>query len=220
MVKLKIGVLISGRGSNLQALIDACAHDAFPAEIALVVSNVADAAGLARAEAAHIATRVVDHRAFASREEFEDALNTTMKAAGVELICLAGFMRLLTESFVNRWWDRLINIHPSLLPSFRGLHVHERVLEYGVQFSGCTVHFVRPSMDDGPVIVQAAVPVLPADTPDSLAERVLAEEHVIYPLAVRLIAESRVRVTDERVRLQGTLAPRGAMVNPMMKPLS
>lgn len=220
MAKLKIGVLISGRGSNLQALIDACDHDAFPAEIVLVLSNVADAAGLARAEAAHIATRFIDHRGFASREEFEDALNIAMKTAGVELICLAGFMRLLTESFVNRWWDRLINIHPSLLPSFRGLHVHERALEYGVHFSGCTVHFVRPSMDDGPVIVQAAVPVLPADTPDTLAERVLAEEHVIYPLAVRMIAEQRVRVTDERVRLQGTLAPRGALVNPMLKPLS
>lgn len=217
MAKLRVGVLISGRGSNLQALIDACSREEFPAEIALVISNVSAASGLERAKAAGIPTLVIEHRAFETREAFEQAMSDALKAAAVELVCLAGFMRLLTDTFVNRWWDRLINIHPSLLPSFRGLNVHERVLEYGARFTGCTVHYVRPAMDDGPIIVQAAIPVLTDDDADTLAERVLGEEHVIYPLAVQLIAESRVRVSDERVVIQGALAPRGALVNPTLQ---
>lgn len=216
MAKLKVAVLISGRGTNLQALIDACSAEAFPAELVVVVSNVAGAAGLARAEAAGVATAVIEHRGFDDRPSFEDAVHDALKSAGAELVCLAGFMRILTEDFVARWRDRLINIHPSLLPAFRGLNVHERVLEYGARFSGCTVHFVRATMDDGPIIVQAVVPVVPDDTPEALAERVLAEEHMIYPLAVQLIAEARIRVSDERVLVRDARAPRGALINPSL----
>jgi phosphoribosylglycinamide formyltransferase 1 len=212
--RLKVGVLISGRGSNLQALIDACAEPAFPAAIALVLSNVQSAGGLARAAAAGLPTCVVDHQRFADRSRFEDVLDAALLAAGVELVCLAGFMRLLTDRFVERWRDRLINIHPSLLPAFRGLHVHERVVASGVRFSGCTVHFVRPAMDDGPIIVQAAVPVHADDDADRLAARVLAAEHRIYPLAVRLIALGRTRIDDERVLIEGAHAPAGTLVNP------
>lgn len=216
MAKLKIGVLISGRGSNLKALIDACAAEDFPAEIVRVIANVTGAGGLAYAEGAGIPWQMIDHRAFRDREGFEDALHRALKDAGVELICLAGFMRLLTESFVNRWWDRLINIHPSLLPAFRGLHTHERVLEYGARFTGCTVHFIRPAMDDGPIIVQAVVPVAMDDTAEALAARVLREEHIIYPLAVRMVAEQRVRVVQDRVIVQGAGTPRGALVSPTL----
>ena len=214
MAKLKVGVLISGRGSNLQALIDACADEDYPAEIVLVISNVPGAAGLARAQVTAIPTAVIDHKAFDGREPFEQALNEALSAANVELICLAGFMRLLTEAFVNQWRDRLINIHPSLLPAFRGIHIHERVIEYGARFSGCTVHFVRPSMDEGPIIIQAVVPVLQDDDPDVLAARVLAQEHRAYPLAVRLIAESRVRVANELVVIGDFRCEDGAMINP------
>jgi phosphoribosylglycinamide formyltransferase-1 len=214
LAKLKVGVLISGRGSNLQALIDACADENYPAEIVRVISNVPGAAGLARAQAAEIPTVVIDHKAFDDREAFEVALGEALSGAKAELVCLAGFMRLLTEGFVNRWHDRLINIHPSLLPAFRGIHIHERVIEYGARFSGCTVHFVRPAMDDGPIIIQAVVPVSQDDDPDLLAARVLAQEHRAYPLAVRLIAESRVRVADERVVIGDFRSEDGAMINP------
>ena len=212
--KLRLGVLISGRGSNLQALIDACAAPDYPAEIALVVSNVASAYGLERAAEAGIPTRVIDHKPFASRGDFETALTAALRETGCGLVCLAGFMRLLTPSFVEAWWDRLINIHPSLLPAFRGLHTHERVIEYGAKFSGCTVHFVRPAMDDGPIIVQAAVPVLDGENADGLAARILVQEHRIYPLAVRLIAEGRARVEGARVRIESAGAPEAALVNP------
>ena len=214
MAKLRLGVLISGRGSNLQSLIDACADSGYPAEIVLVISNVPDAAGLQRAEAAGIATRVIDHKAFDGRAPFENALHEALKGADVGLVCLAGFMRLLTDGFVDRWRDRLVNIHPSLLPAFRGLHIHERVLEYGARFTGCTVHFVRPAMDDGPIIVQAVVPVRADDDADALGARVLAEEHRIYPLAVRLIAEGRTRVSNERVIVTGAEPDGAAMMNP------
>ncbi len=219
MAKLKVAVLISGRGSNLQSLLAACAEETYPAEIVLVISNVPGAAGLAHADAAGIPSLVIDHTGFASREPFEDALNEVLTAAGAELVCLAGFMRLLTDAFVNRWWDRLINIHPSLLPAFRGLHVHERVLDYGARFSGCTVHFVRPAMDDGPIIVQAVVPVMPDDDVEALAARVLGEEHVVYPLAVRLIAGGRVRVSKERVLVRDARGARGALINPALPSL-
>ncbi|MBK8211347.1 MAG: phosphoribosylglycinamide formyltransferase [Rhodospirillales bacterium] len=215
MARLKVAVLISGRGSNLQALIEACAAPAFPARIVLVLSNVADVFGLERAAAAGIATRVVDHRGFDGREQFEEALHRALIEAGAELVCLAGFMRLLTDGFVERWRDRLINIHPSLLPAFRGLHVHQRVIAAGARFSGCTVHYVRPAMDDGPIIVQAAVPVHEDDDPDQLAARVLVEEHRIYPLALRLIAEDRTRVEAERVFVTGAEAPLAALINPL-----
>lgn len=211
---MKLAVLISGRGSNLQALIDACADADFPAEIALVLSNKADAAGLERAEKAGIATQVLNHKNYADRETFDAAMSEVIEASGAELVCLAGYMRLLSDDFVRTWRDKLVNIHPSLLPAFKGLHVHEQTLEAGVRFSGCTVHFVRPAMDEGPIIAQAVVPVLADDTPDILAARILEQEHVLYPLAVRLIAEGRVRVTHEVARIDDHQAPEGALLNP------
>lgn len=206
-MSLKVGVLISGRGSNLQALIDAAADPEFPAEVALVISNRDDAQGLKRAAAADIPTKVIRQRDFSEEGGFENAIHAAMSEAGVGLVCLAGFMRLLNDDFVKKWKDRLINIHPSLLPALKGLHVHERALENGMRISGCTVHFVRPSMDSGPIIMQAAVPVDPDDTAESLADRVLEWEHRIYPLCVRLIAEKRVRVTNEKVRIADAPAP-------------
>jgi phosphoribosylglycinamide formyltransferase-1 len=211
---VKLAVLISGRGSNLQALIDAAATPGYPAEIALVLSNRPDAAGLARAAAAGLATAVVDHKAFADRAPFDAALDRVLRAHGVELVCLAGFMRLLTRDFVEAWRDRMINVHPSLLPAFKGLRTHERVLAAGVRFAGCTVHFVRPEMDEGPIIVQAAVPVLATDDADTLAARVLAAEHRCYPLAVRWIAEGRARVDGDRVLIDGVVVPSEALINP------
>jgi phosphoribosylglycinamide formyltransferase-1 len=195
---LKVGVLISGRGSNLRALIDACAGGKIPAEIVLVISNKADAAGLDHARRANIPTRIIDHRKYPDRATFDTAMTAALRAAGVELLCLAGFMRLLSRGFVATWRNRMINIHPSLLPAFPGLDTHARALAAGVRFAGCTVHFVRDETDTGPIIVQAAVPVQPGDTPDSLAARVLEAEHRAYPLALRLVAEGRVRVEGER----------------------
>lgn len=215
MARLRAGVLISGRGSNLQALIDACADPAFPAEIAIVISNNPTAPGLARAERAGIPTRVIPHKEFPDRPSFDAVIEGALKETGVELVCLAGFMRLFSDGFVERWRDRMINIHPSLLPAFKGTKVHEQVLAAGVRFTGCTVHFVRPAMDEGPIIVQAVVAVLPGDDAARLADRVLAEEHRIYPLALRLIAEGRVRVTGERAEITGAAGPTPpALVNP------
>jgi len=214
VARLKIAVLISGRGSNLQALIDACADPKFPAEIALVLANLPGASGLDRARAAGLATVAVDHRGFPDRESFEARMTEALEAAKVELVCLAGFMRLLTAGFVERWRDRLINIHPSLLPAYPGLDTHARALADGVRFAGCTVHFVRAEMDHGPIVVQAAVPVRPDDDAASLAARVLAEEHRCYPLALRLIAEGKVRIEDGRCRIEGAAAPGAVLINP------
>jgi phosphoribosylglycinamide formyltransferase-1 len=194
-----VGVLISGRGSNSQALIEAARAPTFPAKIVLVVSNVPSAQGLLRAEAGLIPTLTINHKDFASREDFDAALDAALREAGVELLCNAGFMRLHTEGFVRNWWNRHLNIHPSLLPAFKGLHTHARVLEEGVKITGCTVHFVRPETDTGPIVAQAAVPVLPGDTPDSLAARVLQAEHRLYPHALRLVASGAVRVEGEIV---------------------
>jgi phosphoribosylglycinamide formyltransferase-1 len=215
MARLKVGVLISGRGSNLQALLDAAAQPGFPAEIALVVSNRAGAGGLARAERAGVRTVILEHTRYPDRDSFDRAIEAALNEAGVGLVCLAGFMRLLSDGFCKRWHDRLINIHPSLLPAFKGMHVHEAALKAGVRISGCTVHFVRPAVDSGPIIVQAAVPVLADDTPDALADRILAAEHRIYPLALRLIAEGRVSVANERVLIAGGRAPDDVLINPL-----
>jgi phosphoribosylglycinamide formyltransferase-1 len=195
----RVGVLISGRGSNLQALIDATAAPNYPADIALVLSNVAGAEGLARAEAAGIPTLVVNHKDFASREDFDSVLEAKLNQAGIELLCNAGFMRLHSEAFVRSWWNRHLNIHPSLLPAFKGLHTHARVLAEGAKISGCTVHFVRPEMDTGPIVAQAALPVLGTDTPESLAARVLEAEHRLYPHALRLVASGAAHVEGECV---------------------
>ena len=214
LAKLKLAVLVSGRGSNLQALIDACAEPAFPAEIVLVLSNVPDVFALERAGKAGIPTAVVNHKDYPNREAFEAAMNAHLDASGAALVCMAGFMRLLTDGFVDRWHDRLINIHPSLLPAFKGLHVQQAALDAGVRFSGCTVHYVRPAMDAGPIVVQAVVPIHGDDDAGKLAGRILEQEHVIYPLAVRLIAEGRCKVVDEKVVLSDAPPPAGALVNP------
>lgn len=215
MARLRLGVLISGRGSNLQSLIDHfCVADA-PAEICIVISNNPDAVGLARAATAGLTTLVIDHREFDGRAAFDTALTTALVEAQVELVCLAGFMRLLTTEFVQAWRDRMINIHPSLLPSFKGLHTHARAIEAGVRFAGCTVHYVRPEMDEGPILVQAVVPVLADDDEDSLAARVLAAEHRCYPAAIRMIAEGRVRIEGERAVIAGSgEMPLTTQVNP------
>jgi phosphoribosylglycinamide formyltransferase-1 len=193
--------LVSGSGSNLQALLDACATPDFPAEITVVVSNVASAYALQRAAAAHVKTQVIDHKAYAKREDFERVLAGTLKEQHVELVCLAGFMRLLGPTFLNAFPGKVLNIHPALLPAFPGMHGPRQALAQGVKISGCTVHFVDEGTDSGPVIVQAAVPVLPGDDEAALAARILAEEHRIYPLAVRWVAEKRVTVEGRTVRV-------------------
>lgn len=195
----KTGILISGRGSNMQALVKAARDPAYPAEIVVVVSNRPSAEGLAFAEAEGVATEVVDHKAHASREAFDDALDAALKRHGVELVACAGFMRIMTEGFVGRWRDRMINIHPSLLPAYKGLHTHERALADKVTRHGCSVHFVRSDVDDGPLIAQASVPVLKSDNPDTLAARVLDAEHKIYPRVLALVASGAVRVEGERL---------------------
>jgi phosphoribosylglycinamide formyltransferase-1 len=199
MTKKRVGVLISGRGSNLQALIEACAAPDYPAGIVIVISNVPKVQGLVRADGAGIPTRTIDHRGFPSREAFDSALDAALNEAGVELLCNAGFMRLHTEGLVERWRDRHLNIHPSLLPAFRGLNTHARAIAAGAKLTGCSVHFVRAEMDDGPIVAQAAVPILSGDTEEALAARVLKAEHRLYPLALRLVASGTVRVEGERV---------------------
>ena len=216
MARLRLGVLISGRGSNLAALIEASRRPEFPAEIALVVSNVADAQGLCRAEAAGLARKVMRNADYPDRAAFEVAVAEALDAAAVELVCLAGFMRMLSETFLERWAGRVVNIHPSLLPAFKGLEVHERVLASGVRISGCTVHYVVPEMDAGPIIAQAAVPVAASDTESSLGARVLRAEHQIYPLAVRLIAEGRARCEAGVVRITGSDGIGDSLFNPVL----
>jgi phosphoribosylglycinamide formyltransferase-1 len=202
LLRKRVAILISGRGSNMAALIEAASDPSFPAAITLVVSNRADAAGLKRAEAAGIATAVIDHRPFGKdRAAFEQALDDKLSAAGIDIVCLAGFMRLLTPWFVAKWEGRMINIHPALLPAFKGLDTHERALAAGVKLHGASVHFVTAETDSGPLIVQAAVPVHDTDTPDTLAARVLTVEHRIYPLALRWLAEGRLTVVGGRCKL-------------------
>jgi phosphoribosylglycinamide formyltransferase-1 len=206
-----VGVLISGRGSNLQALIDAAADPAYPAEIALVVSNRSEAAGLQRAAAAGIPREVI---AEADRAAFAAAADLALRKHQIELVALAGFMRLLDTGFVEAWRDRMINIHPSLLPAFPGLHPQRQALAAGARFSGCTVHFVRPEVDSGPIIAQAVVPVHDDDDEERLAARILAQEHRLYPRAVRLFAEGRLRIDGNRVVVAGGSAPDIAALNP------
>ena len=192
MTKKRVAVLISGRGSNMMALIEAAKADDYPASIVLVVSNRPDAAGLARAREAGIETAVVDHRQFGEdRAAFERELDARLREHRIDLVCLAGFMRLFTPIFVQQWTGRMLNIHPALLPQFKGLHTHRRALEAGVERHGATVHFVVPEMDSGPIVAQESVPVLDGDTEETLAQRVLEVEHRIYPQALRLVAEGR-----------------------------
>lgn len=207
-------VLISGRGSNLQALIEAAAAPDYPAEIVLVLSNRPEAKGLERAAAAGLPTRVVPHGDYPTRAAFEAALTDALSEAGAELVCLAGFMRVLTEAFVGRWQGRLVNIHPSLLPAFPGLDTHARALAAGVKLHGCSVHLVSAEVDQGPIIGQAAVPVLPEDDEATLAARVLEAEHRLFPLCLGLLAEGRIRVEDGRAVIQGAPDAGGLIMNP------
>jgi phosphoribosylglycinamide formyltransferase-1 len=215
VARRRTAVLISGRGSNLRALIEACARPDASAEIVLVISNRADAAGLRHAGHAAIATEVIPHGAFSTELGFENAIDRALHEHAVAVVCLAGFMRVLSPWFVERWRDRLLNIHPSLLPAFRGLDTHRRALAAGVRFTGCTVHLVRAEVDAGPIVVQAAVPVRQDDTEDSLAARVLAAEHRCYPMALELLASGRVQVIDERVVIDRPMAPDAMVLNPL-----
>lgn len=210
----RTAILISGRGSNMAALVKAAEAPDFPAEIALVLSNREEAAGLDFAKDHGVPTLVLSHKGYADRLAFDAALDAHLKAEGIEIVCLAGFMRLLTPWLVERWRNRMINVHPSLLPSFKGLHTHERALEAGVRLHGCTVHFVRAEMDEGPIILQAAVGVEADDTPDVLAARVLAQEHVIYPKGLELLAAGRLKVADERVEITGAKGGLPPLVSP------
>jgi phosphoribosylglycinamide formyltransferase-1 len=212
--RLRVGVLVSGSGSNLQALIDSCAAPDHPAEIVTVISNRPGVKAIDRAKAAGIEAVTVDHRAYPDRESFDAEMQRALDAAGVEFVCLAGFMRLLTTGFVEHWAGRMINIHPSLLPSFKGLNVQQRAIDAGARFSGCTVHFVTPEMDVGPIIQQAVVPIHQDDSAESLSARILEQEHRIYPASLRWIAEGRIRIEGERVLLDGAAHPASSMLNP------
>jgi phosphoribosylglycinamide formyltransferase-1 len=202
---MKLAVLISGAGSNLQAFIDATANGALDAEVSLVLSNRADAFGLERAATAGIATAVVDHKAFANREDFDRALLASLAPHKVDLVILAGFMRILTPLFISAYSGRLINIHPSLLPSYTGLHTHQRAIDAGDEWGGATVHFVTEELDGGPPIVQARVPILAGDDAASLAARVLEKEHIIYPLAAQWLAQGRIGLDERGALLDGEL---------------
>jgi phosphoribosylglycinamide formyltransferase-1 len=216
MAKKRVAILISGRGANMAALIAAARTPDYPAEIALVLSNRPEAGGLKRASAEAIATAVVDHTAFGKdREAFERAVQAHLETQSIDIVCLAGFMRLFTPSFVLRWSSRMINIHPALLPSFKGLHTHERALEAGVKIHGATVHFVVPEVDSGPIIAQIAVPVLDDDTPDALGARVLAAELRLYPLALGLVASGKSSLaSDGTVRNAAAVARTAQLIVP------
>ena len=214
MTKRRVAILISGRGSNMTALIEAAKAKDFPADIVLVVSNIAGAAGLSRASEAGIATATVESKPFGKdREAFERKLQDTLVSHNIEIVCLAGFLRLLTPWFVKQWDGRMINIHPALLPSYKGLHTHERALADGVKIHGATVHFVVPEMDSGPIIMQGAVAVRDDDTPDLLAARVLEIEHQIYPDSLRLVASGRTRIENGHCKTDAG-SPDDALISP------
>jgi len=216
--KKRVGILISGRGSNMMSLIAAARDPAYPAAIVCVLSNRPDAEGLRKAESAGIKARAIDHARFKNRAEFEAELDEALHEAGVELVACAGFMRLMTPGFIERWRDRMLNIHPSLLPAFPGLHTHERALAAGVRVTGCTVHVVRAEMDDGPIVAQAAVPVVDGDTAESLAARVLEAEHKLYPHALALFVSGRVQIAGEKVRgPQVSINQEKALFSPPLK---
>lgn len=208
--KVRVAVLISGRGSNMVALAEAAREPSFPAEIVLVLANDPGAEGLSRAGALGIPTRSIDHRAYPDRATFDAAIDAALHEAGAELVCLAGFMRILTDGFVEKWAGRMLNIHPSLLPLFKGTHTHAQALAAGVRLHGCTVHFVVPELDAGPIVAQAAVPVHEGDDPDSLAGRVIVQERKLYPAALALVAGGKARLAAGRVVIDDT-PPQGVL---------
>lgn len=211
----RIAVLISGRGSNMMRLVEAARAPDYPAEISLVVSNRPDAPGLTWAKEQGIAAVALDHKLYADRAHFDGQLHALLTASRIEIVALAGFMRLLTAEFVAQWTGRMINIHPALLPAFKGLDTHARAIAAGVRIAGCTVHFVSPGMDEGAIIAQAAVPVHPADTPDSLAARILVSEHTLYPMALRLLAIGRVRLEGNRVWIDQKVNHELSLISPI-----
>ncbi|MBI2359184.1 MAG: phosphoribosylglycinamide formyltransferase [Deltaproteobacteria bacterium] len=210
--QLPIGVLISGSGTNLQAIMDAIDDKRLDAAIQVVISNRAEAYGLVRARSRGIPTEVVDHRKFPTREAFDEMVVEILRAGQVDLVVLAGFMRLLSPVFVRAFSNRIMNIHPALLPAFPGLHVQKKAVEHGVRFSGCTVHFVNEECDEGPIIIQAVVPVFPDDTEESLSARILKEEHRIYPRAIQLYSEGRLRVEGRKVYVDGLTKEEGQVL--------
>ncbi len=215
--KIPLGVLISGNGSNLQAIIDATQQKRLDAEVRVVISNREDAYGLVRAQKHGVATEIVDHGKFPSREAFDQHLIERFKVHQVELVVLAGFMRLLSADFVHAFSNRIMNIHPALLPAFPGLHVQRKAVEAGVRFSGCTVHFVNEECDQGPIIIQAVVPVFSDDSEESLSARILKEEHCIYPKAIQLYSEGRLHVAGQRVLVDGLEKEEQVMIHPALK---
>jgi phosphoribosylglycinamide formyltransferase 1 len=215
ITRKRVAILVSGRGANMAALIAAAKRRDYPADIALVLSNRPQAPALGRAQAEGITTAILDHTEFGKdREAFERAAQAVLEAHCIEIVCLAGFMRLFTPWLVSRWNGRMLNIHPALLPAFRGLHTHERALEAGVKIHGATVHFVVPEVDCGPIVAQAAVPVLDGDTPETLADRVLAAELRLYPLALELVAGDKVRIAGSTVTIQAAITAAGRLIVP------
>jgi phosphoribosylglycinamide formyltransferase 1 len=211
----RVAILVSGRGANMAALIAAAKGRDYPADIALVLSNRPQAAALGRAQAEEIATAVIDHADYGKdREAFEHAIQAALEVHRIEIVCLAGFMRLFTPWLVSRWNGRMLNIHPALLPAFRGLHTHERALEMGAKIHGATVHFVVPEVDCGPIVAQAAVPVLDGDTPETLADRVLAAELRLYPLALALVAAGKVQIAGNTARSEAAVSAAGRLIVP------
>ena len=215
--KLKLAVLASGGGTNLQSIIDRCAQGTLDASIELVISNNPGAGALQRAESVGIKTTCIDHRTFTNRQDFDLAVVAALQESGAELIVLAGFMRIITEPFLQAFPQRIINIHPALLPAFPGLHVQQKALDYGAKFSGCTVHFVDDGVDTGPIIAQAVVPIFDNDTEDTLAARILKQEHKIYPQVIQWFAENRVTLEQRRVKIESCVRKESAQINPPLQ---
>jgi phosphoribosylglycinamide formyltransferase-1 len=213
-MKKRVAILISGRGSNMMALLEAARAPDYPAEMALVVSNRPDAPGLQRAQSAGIKSLTIDHKAYATREAFDAAIEAALVGEGIDLVCQAGFMRIQSSALAARWLGRQLNIHPSLLPSFKGLHPQKQALDAGVRISGCTVHFVTPELDAGPIVIQAAVPVLAGDSEETLSARILRQEHRLYPLVVRWFAEDRIQLAEGRVAIRGVRPDAALLFSP------
>ena len=216
MSRKHVAILISGRGSNMMSLVEAARDPNYPAEVILVISNRPEAPGLAWAAAQGLPTKVIDHKSYPNREDFDAALHEALVASGAEIVCCAGFMRLMTAGFVEKWSGRMLNIHPSLLPAFKGLDAQAQALATGVKIAGCTVHFVEPEMDSGPIIAQAAVPVVDDDTPDTLAARILSAEHKLYPHALRLVASGNARLEGRRVVVGGAVNQTAQLFSPSL----
>jgi phosphoribosylglycinamide formyltransferase-1 len=215
-MKKRVAILISGRGSNMMALVEAARAPDYPAEIVSIIASRPDAAGLAWAKAQGLPTVAVDHKSYATREAFDETVHAALVEARTDLIALAGFMRIQSAAFVQKWQGRQLNIHPSLLPLFKGLHPHKQALDAGVKISGCSVHFVTEEMDSGPIIAQAAVPVLDGDTPETLAERILVAEHKLYPHALALVASGRAILDGGRVRSGSTASRADGLFSPQL----